>query len=156
MRAHLTTGGRRHRVRVDASGGKFTATVDGEAFEGQVDMAKGVVTFGSRAMSFRVLPDGIELAGKSRHIVWEPDLDSGPDTSAAGGSALAVRPPMPGRVVAVFVSEGEEVQRGQRLLVLEAMKMQNEVPAPAAGRVLAVRVKPGDPVAAGDVLVELG
>jgi pyruvate carboxylase subunit B len=53
------------------------------------------------------------------------------------------------------VREGEAVQKGQVLLVLEAMKMQNEVPAPRSGTVARIRVKAGDVVDAGSVLVEL-
>lgn len=60
--------------------------------------------------------------------------------------------PMPGKVVRVLVAEGEEVAAGQGIVVVEAMKMQNEMPSPKAGKVTSVRVRAGDAVAAGDVL----
>jgi biotin carboxyl carrier protein len=59
---------------------------------------------------------------------------------------------MPGRVIRVLVSEGDEVAAGQGIVVVEAMKMQNEMPSPKAGRVASVSVKPGDAVASGQVL----
>jgi methylmalonyl-CoA carboxyltransferase small subunit len=62
---------------------------------------------------------------------------------------------MPGSVIAVRVSEGDDVEAGQVLVVLEAMKMENNVPAPAAGRVARVLVSAGQQVQRGETLVEL-
>lgn len=61
---------------------------------------------------------------------------------------------MPGRVVALFAEEGQEVTAGQGILVLEAMKMENELRASAAVTVRAVRVRSGEAVEKGQVLVE--
>jgi propionyl-CoA carboxylase alpha chain len=74
-----------------------------------------------------------------------------PDAAAAiaEGSLVA---PMPGAVVAVDVAEGDQVMAGQRLLVLEAMKMQHPVVAPAAGVVRSLGVEVGAQVDAGAVL----
>jgi biotin carboxyl carrier protein len=63
---------------------------------------------------------------------------------------------MPGTVLSIGVATGDEVVPQQRLVVLEAMKMEMPVLAPFAATVLAVHVEPGDQVAAGSVLVELG
>jgi biotin carboxyl carrier protein len=63
--------------------------------------------------------------------------------------------PMPGRVVRVLVQEGSEVETGAGLVVVEAMKMQNEMKAPKSGRVLFVKAKEGETVAAGEVLVAI-
>jgi biotin carboxyl carrier protein len=62
---------------------------------------------------------------------------------------------MPGKVIRVLVNAGDPVEAGQGLVVVEAMKMQNEVKAPRAGRVVAVRATAGATVAAGDVLVTI-
>ncbi len=59
---------------------------------------------------------------------------------------------MPGRVVQVITREGEEVQEGQAVLVLEAMKMQNEIKSPQAGKISQIRVQAGDYVEAGAIL----
>ncbi|QIG45059.1 acetyl/propionyl-CoA carboxylase subunit alpha [Nocardioides anomalus] len=72
-----------------------------------------------------------------------------PADAVATGSLLA---PMPGTVVAVHVQQGEEVEAGQPVLVLEAMKMQHTVRAPGAGTVTQLDVRPGAQVAAGEVL----
>jgi pyruvate carboxylase subunit B len=63
---------------------------------------------------------------------------------------------MPGLVVRVHVQEGDEVQAGQGLVVMEAMKMENELRAAAAGTVKRVHVAPGKAVEKGAILVELG
>ena len=62
---------------------------------------------------------------------------------------------MPGVVVSLLVAEGDAVEEGQPLLVLEAMKMQNEIAAPAAGSVRLIHVQEGEAVSAGAKLVEL-
>ena len=72
-----------------------------------------------------------------------------PADAVASGSLLA---PMPGTVVSVAVEAGQEVEAGQPVLVLEAMKMQHTVRAPGPGTVTEIDVKPGAQVAAGEVL----
>lgn len=72
---------------------------------------------------------------------------------AAGGGA--VKAPMPGRVVKALVSEGDSVEAGQPVIIVEAMKMENEVTASGAGVVRNIAVSPGDTVDAGAVLVEI-
>ena len=62
---------------------------------------------------------------------------------------------MPGKVVRVLVAPGDAVEAGQGLIVVEAMKMQNEMKASRAGRVAAVPAKEGATVAAGDVLATI-
>jgi pyruvate carboxylase subunit B len=80
------------------------------------------------------------------------------DLSAAAQAAAGPLPlvaPMPGLVVRIQVRVGDEVVAGQGLVVMEAMKMENELRAPAAGVVRAVHAVPGTPVEKGAVLVEL-
>jgi geranyl-CoA carboxylase alpha subunit len=71
------------------------------------------------------------------------------------GVQTEVRAPMSGKVVAVLVAEGEAIERGRRLVVVEAMKMQHEMTARASGTVARVAVKPGDQVVTRQLLVEL-
>jgi biotin carboxyl carrier protein len=68
---------------------------------------------------------------------------------------LQVRSVMPGRIGSLLVREGDEVRAGQGLLVVEAMKMENEIPSPKDGRVVAIRVRPGQTVEPGTLLVEV-
>jgi len=75
----------------------------------------------------------------------------------AGGKGSAgkamLTSPMPGKVVKLLVRPGDAVQAGDGVIVVEAMKMENELKAPAAGTVKEVRVEEGKPVSGGDVLV---
>ena len=78
----------------------------------------------------------------------------------ASAAAAVVGPsrldaPIPGKVVKVHVRVGDEVEAGQPLVVLEAMKMENELTATQAGKVTAVHVEPGQIIDAGGLLVEL-
>jgi len=67
-----------------------------------------------------------------------------------------VAAPMPGKILKVAVSVGTPVNNGDLLLVLEAMKMENEIMASSSGTVKEVRTKEGDSVNTGDVLVVIG
>jgi biotin carboxyl carrier protein len=69
---------------------------------------------------------------------------------------LSIRSPMPGLIVAVNVSEGQTVNQGDSLCVLESMKMENEIKAPRAGTVKGVNVAKGDRVEQNKVLLTLG
>lgn len=71
------------------------------------------------------------------------------------GGAAAIKTAMPGRVVRTLVAEGDAVAKGQAVVVVEAMKMENELKAPREGTVKRLAVSPGDLVEAGTVLVEL-
>ena len=62
---------------------------------------------------------------------------------------IEVRAIMPGKIVALLAREGQDVTAGQGVVVVEAMKMENELPAPKGGRVTRIRVRPGDTVEAG-------
>ena len=74
------------------------------------------------------------------------------EPAAAGGTVVA---PMPGTILQVAVNTGDNVTKGQTLLVLEAMKMENEIMAPADGVVQEVNVTQGVSVNAGDILIVL-
>lgn len=73
-------------------------------------------------------------------------------TSISGGKTLTA--PMPGKILNVYVSEGDNVNSGETVIILEAMKMENELRAPGKARVAKLNVKEGDNVSTGDVLVE--
>ncbi len=81
------------------------------------------------------------------------------DLSAAAGGATGPQPlkaPMPGLIVRVTVAVGDTVEAGQGIVAMEAMKMENELRAPAAGTVKAVHAVPGTAVEKGALLVEFG
>lgn len=107
-----------------------------------------------------VVLDGLEVRLSLHGVVYElfklhpPDVDdAGPGGADAGGASLTT--PMPGTVVKVLVSEGDEVEEGQLLLTVEAMKTEQSVVAPHAGTVRALPFAQGASVPGGAVLVEI-
>ena len=74
---------------------------------------------------------------------------------AGGGGGASIVTKMPGRIVALLVEEGQEVEKGQPVIIVEAMKMENQLKASQSGTVSRILVKPGDLVEAKTVLVEL-
>ena len=74
-------------------------------------------------------------------------------TEVAGPASVKAQ--MPGKVVELLNNLGDQVETGQGMAVIEAMKMQNELTAPKAGTVVVCHVRPGDPVDTGDVLFEI-
>jgi acetyl-CoA/propionyl-CoA carboxylase biotin carboxyl carrier protein len=80
-----------------------------------------------------------------------PRRSAGASAAAAGSGNVAV--PMQGTIVKILVEEGQEVEAGQAVCVLEAMKMENNIAADKAGTVAEVKVAPGQSVGAGDVVV---
>ena len=109
----------------------------------------------------------VEVNGKRFSVrLWMPDAP-GSGTAASGrrsprprpasvggsGGAGTISAPMQGTIVKVLVAEGDDVEVGQALLVLEAMKMENHINAETGGTVQEIRVKAGDTVGTGDVLL---
>lgn len=74
--------------------------------------------------------------------------------SLGGSTATTILSPMPGRILGLSVKVGDEVLNGQVVLVLEAMKMENEISSEIEGKVKTVNIKVGDTVSADDILIE--
>ena len=155
------------RVAVDVRPG--AVTVDGRELGASLAEVERtpvrLVTIGDRV--HRVVVRRRE--GRGRYLLWLDGftydveaLDERTrtirDLSAAAAGPPGPVPlvaPMPGLVVRVKVQAGDSVEAGQGLVVMEAMKMENELRAPGAGRVKTVLVQPGSAVEKGAVLVEL-
>ena len=86
--------------------------------------------------------------------VAAPAAPAAPKAPAAAG-AVSVKAPMPGNILDVKVAAGASVKAGDVLVILEAMKMENEIVAPQDGTVASVNVHKGDTVNSGDVLVSM-
>jgi biotin carboxyl carrier protein len=95
----------------------------------------------------------VSLAQRTFEVHLHDPLERAVAASATHAGPHEVRAPIPGRVVSVAVAEGDEVKAGQALLVLEAMKMENQLCAEGAGKVERVLVAPGATVEGGQVLV---
>lgn len=98
----------------------------------------------------------VATVGRSFRLQDEAAAAGTADGAAGGGRFDGkVETPMPGKVVKVLVKEGEKVEAGQTLLIVEAMKMENRIDSQAAGTVRSVHVREGDNVSFGQVLVEI-
>jgi len=122
----------------------LSVRIDGRVFDLMID---GV----GPAMEFSALG----LRGQARVESEWARSRGGDERQRHQDGAGAVVSPMPGRVVRVLVAPGDEVERGAPLIVMEAMKMENELRAAGAGRVAEVLVAAGDTVEAGTKLVVL-
>jgi biotin carboxyl carrier protein len=131
-------GDKRHRVDVHKLEGDFYSILtDGRSYEVSVE-PRGE-TYYVRHGAEELL---VALSDPSRRA-REGQVKQGPDE---------VVTQMPGKVVRLLVDEGDEVEAGQGLIVVEAMKMENEIAAGKPGKVVSVRVEPGQTVEGGAVL----
>ncbi len=103
------------------------------------------------------VPEGAAVAGAAAPRAARPRPSAGGGHGHGGGAGSGqVAVPMQGTIVKVLVAVGDEVEVGQAVCVLEAMKMENNITAETAGKVTEVKVNPGDAVGAGDVVVVIG
>lgn len=119
----------------------YTITVNGNVYE--VTVEEGLTGGAAPAPAPKTAPKAAPKAT--------------PKAAAPAGAqgAVKVNSPMPGKILAVKVAEGAAVKRGEVVVILEAMKMENEIVAPQDGTVASVNVTVGSSVEAGDVLVTL-
>lgn len=136
-----------HIYQVDAAeleGRVLHLLIDGKARQVSITPVEGGFDVGLRG---RVL--NTQLADPHKTAVKRA-------AAAAGGGATTISSPMPGKVIRVPATPGMQVKKGQPLVVVEAMKMENEYKAPREGTVASVHVKEGDTIEAGARLVVLG
>jgi biotin carboxyl carrier protein len=113
------------------------------------------VLVNGRSFAVSVLSGGeIEVNGHVYRVdVFDPRSLRSRGSAGQSEGRQVLTAPMPGRVIRVLVEAGQEVEAGQGLIVVEAMKMQNEMKSPKAGKVTEVRTSTGAAVAAGETLV---
>ena len=142
-RVFAEVGGRRYELEARAVGaGEYLLVHEGRVYECRVDGRAGgaPVTVSAGAVEYEVtLTDPKHLRGAAGA--------HGPEAGRA-----QVVAPMPGKVVRVLVEAGQQVEVGQGVVVVEAMKMQNELKSPKGGTVSELRAETGATVNAGDVL----
>lgn len=154
----LEIDGKKRRVDLPSGcGGPMECVVDGKAIAVDARMLQaGVMSLVVEGRQYRCVLDGDGVVIGGRRYGFEVNdprsLQGRRGTGAGTEGPRAVKAPMPGRVVRVLVAAGEEVAEQQGVVVIEAMKMQNELKSPKAGRVVRVAVAVGDTVGAGDVL----
>lgn len=121
---------------------KFQVKVNGNTYEVEVEELQGT----GSAMAPSVAPT-------TSAPVVAPVV--APAAAQAQAGAVKIEAPMQGKIVAVKVSEGEKVAEGDVMVILEAMKMENEIIAPSAGTVASINVAAGQAVESLDILMTL-
>ncbi|PYY14286.1 MAG: hypothetical protein DMG61_10245 [Acidobacteria bacterium] len=156
----VTVNGRDYRVELElAKKGSWAARVNGEKVAvDAANAAAGMLSMLIGDESFEIVANPaqqqIAIAGV-RYSVEVRDPRSWRTRRARAGAqdgAKKITAPMPGKVVRVIAQPGTEVEQGAGVIVIEAMKMQNELKSPKKGRVVKVLAAEGAPVNAGDVL----
>jgi biotin carboxyl carrier protein len=153
--------GRQRRVDLltpPSNKGEISCTLDGKKIEVDVcAIGPGVLSLLIGGRQYRCVLDGDAVILADRRIEFSVNdprsLRSRRNRNGGAAGARSVKAPMPGRVVRVLVEEGDEVSEHQGIIVIEAMKMQNELKSPKAGRVVKVAVSADTTVNAGEVLV---
>ena len=123
---------------------KLRITVEGKSYEVVVETIDD-----SSTRAPRVAPRPVAAAAPA------PVAAAPAAKSAAGGSANSIRSQLAGRIVSVDVKEGDAVEAGAQVLVLEAMKMNTPVAAPKSGRIAKIHVAAGDVVEEGQALLDV-
>jgi biotin carboxyl carrier protein len=157
-----TTGKRKHLVELQREGESFHVVLDGQAVE--ADLTKVAansisILFAGQSFEVHVTPThegNLKLQSGPHEFMaevqdpraWRSRKHSGPQAEGR----QQVLAPMPGKVIRLLVQDGETVEAGQGLVVIEAMKMQNEIRSPKNGRVERLLAKEGQTVNAGEVL----
>jgi 3-methylcrotonyl-CoA carboxylase alpha subunit len=137
----VTLEGREYHVSdVQAVEGTLSFLVDRESVVAHVSSSDGRVRLSIRGRNYRLV---------------EEEMDADRPGAEAGTGDGRLEAPMPGTIVSVHVNEGEGVKQGAPVVVLESMKMQNEITAPVDGVVKHVGCKAGDQVSFGALLVEI-
>lgn len=127
---------------------KYRVTVDGTSYEVEVE------ELGSSAAPAAAAPAAPAPVAAAPAPAPAAPAPAAPSAGPAEGTVVSS--PMPGKVLKVSAQAGAAVNAGDLLLVLEAMKMENEILAPSGGTVKEVRAHDGDSVNTGDVLVVIG
>ncbi len=127
---------------------KFNVTVNGTAYDVEVNEVKGAAP----AAAPKAAPAAAPKAAPAPAPAPAPAAAAAP----VPAGAETVKAPMPGKILSVAVSAGQAVKKGETLLILEAMKMQNEIAAPHDAVVSEVRVSANQTVSTGDDMVVLG
>lgn len=128
---------------------KFNITVNGSAYEVEVEEVGGAVSAAPKAAA-----PAPKAAPAPAAAAPAPKAAPAPAAAApVAAGATAINAPMPGKVLSVAVKVGDAVKAGDVLMILEAMKMQNEIMAPADGTISEVRVSAGQNVNTGDPMI---
>jgi biotin carboxyl carrier protein len=134
----------------------YTITVNGNTYEVAVEENNGLATPVTNVAPVAA-PKAAPVAPAAPAVAPAPKQAAPAAAPASSGSegSVKVSAPMPGKILSVKVSVGQAVKQGDVILLLEAMKMENEIVAPQDGTIASIVTSAGQSVEAGDVLVTL-
>jgi biotin carboxyl carrier protein len=165
MKLHATIAGYQNDIHIKDDGRRVFAEIGDRRYELEVHESgsNGCYLLISNGQVFDCRVEGRPESGQPVEVVIGTTLctvtltdpkrrSSSASTSAHGDATARILAPMPGKVVRILVAAGDQVEAGDGILVVEAMKMQNEMKSPKAGTVIALNVQTGATVNGGDVL----
>lgn len=132
---------------------KFIITVNGNEYEVDVEEVGGGVSAAPRKAMPKQAPTTVEKPTPAAAPTPAPAKEEPAKEITVSAGEESIESPMPGTILSVNVSEGDSVAEGDTLMILEAMKMENEILAPRAGVVKAIGASEGAAVNTGDKLV---
>jgi biotin carboxyl carrier protein len=143
----------------------FKFTINGNEYDAEIiGIEENTAEVSVNGVSYTVEIDRKMQTVKTPKLVRTmavPSTDSHPSVSKTASPSApkgtgSIKSPLPGVILEIFVREGDTVKIGQKLLMLEAMKMENNINADKEGRVAAIKVGKGDNVMEGDILIVIG
>jgi biotin carboxyl carrier protein len=165
VKLQIEIDGKKRRVEMTRAGERSVWMIDGQRLDGDAtEVSPGVYSILINGKSFEVRVERLAaelrstIGGREFKIVipHEREWRRHRGSAAEAEGRQHVLAPMPGKIVRVLVKTGDAVRAGQGLLVVEAMKMQNEIRAPKSGTVDRVAVVEGQTVNAGEVVAVVG
>ena len=143
---------------------KFKFTISGKPYEVEVqDIESNMATVNVNGTEYKVemeeqaAPVVAPVARPAAKPAAAPTQSAAPrQAAAAGGAGYKMAAPLPGTIMQIFVKQGDVVKKGDKLLMYEAMKMENNLLAEAEGTITAINCRQGDNVLQGDTLIVIG
>mgnify|MGYP000919448488 CR=1 FL=1 len=144
---------------------KYKFTINGNVYDVNIqNIEDNIAEVEVNGTSYSVAVDKTMQTSKTPKLVRSvsvPSTDSAPSIAktaspTASKGAGTVKSPLPGVILDIFVKEGDIVTMGQKLLMLEAMKMENNISADKEGKIVSIKVNKNDTVMEGDVLIVIG
>ncbi len=144
---------------------KYKFTIHGNQYDVHIlNVEDNIIELEVNGSAYEVEVDKTIQPAKTPRLVRQRVVPSTDTTPSVGtgtkipstGSKGTIKSPLPGAVITIMVKVGDQVKIGQKLMILEAMKMENNIDSDKEGTVTAIHVIPGQSVMEGDVLIEIG
>ena len=137
---------------------EYKFKINGKEYNVAIGEANGkLLSVNVNGADYQVELENAPAAAPVAAPVAAPKAEAAPAAAPkAAGAGLVVKSPLPGIIISVDVKEGQAVKRGQKVAVIEAMKMENDILAEADGTITAVHTRKGDSVLEGADIVTIG